>query len=365
MGFSCGLIGLPNVGKSTLFNAVTRTAQAAVANYPFCTIEPNIAEVPVPDDRLGPIAEAAGTTRIVPTKLGFVDIAGLVRGASKGEGLGNRFLSQIREVDAITHVVRCFTDTGITHVDGAVDPIRDLETIATELMLADLERAESHLEALARKIRAGDREGRDRARLLEAAQAELAAGRPARRADIPETERDRFHSLGLLTAKPMLYVANVEDDAAADGNAASRQLAGVAAAEGVPCIIVAASFEAEIASFEDADRTGLIQDAGLAESGLDRLARTGYGALELITYFTAGPKEVCARTLRRGATSLDAAGRIHTDFARGFIRAEVIPWEEYVELGSEVAARDAGRIRAEGRDYAVADGDVIRFRFNT
>lgn len=364
MGFECGFVGLPNVGKSTLFNAVTRTAQAAVANYPFCTIEPNSAAVPVPDPRLDQLAQVAHSERVVPTQLGFADIAGLVRGASRGEGLGNRFLAHIREVDAVAHVLRCFQDPDVAHVDGQADPMADAETVNTELLLADLERVEKRLSSLERKVRGNDKEAIAEVELLQAAKAQLDAGQPARLADIGEDQRAAFQTLGLLTAKPTLYVANIGEADLPDGNAASRKAAELAESEGAGFAMVAAAIESELAQLADDERQAFLEDLGLSEPGLNRLVRIGYDLLHLVTFFTAGPKEARAWTVTQGATAVEAAARIHTDFARGFIRAETIHWQEFVDLGGETAAREAGRVRAEGRTYVVQDGDVMHFRFN-
>ena len=366
MGFKCGIVGLPNVGKSTLFNALTATAQAQAANYPFCTVEPNIGRVAVPDDRLERVAGLAGAARVLPTFLEFVDIAGLVRGASRGEGLGNRFLANIREVDAIAHVLRCFEDGGVTHVDGRVDPARDAETVETELMLADLESLERRFDQAKKRAAAGDPEQKVLVRAMAPVLAALEAGRPARSVAFDrEDDRAAFESLQLLTAKPVLYVCNVGEADAASGNELSRQAAARAAREGAECVIVSAAVEAEIAMLADtAERAEFLQTLGLEESGLDRVIRAGYRLLGLITFLTAGPKEARAWTVAAGATAPEAAGRVHTDFERGFIRAETIAFADYVAFGGERGAKDAGRMRAEGRDYVVQDGDVLLFRFN-
>ena len=361
MGFRCGIVGLPNVGKSTLFNALTRTAAAQAANFPFCTIEPNVGEVSVPDDRLDRIAAIAKSKQVIPTRLTFVDIAGLVKGASKGEGLGNQFLANIREVDAIAHVLRCFEDGDITHVEGRVDPVADAQTIETELMLADLESIEKRLQGLSRKIRGGDKEAIDQDRLLRAAQAALEQGRPARTVEVASDDQRTWTILQLLTAKPVLYVCNVEEDAAGEGNAHSAAVAQMAAAEGAAHVVISAAIEEEIAQLDDEDRSAFLDDLGLAESGLDRMIRAGYGLLGLITYFTAGPKEARAWTIAKGTQAPQAAGVIHGDFERGFIRAETIAYDDYVGLGGEQPAKEAGKMRAEGKTYTVADGDVLHF----
>ncbi len=364
MGFKCGIVGLPNVGKSTLFNALTETAAAQAANYPFCTIEPNVGEVAVPDPRLETLAKLAKSATIVPTRLTFVDIAGLVRGASKGEGLGNQFLANIREVDAIAHVVRCFEDTDVTHVEGRIDPIADIETVETELMLADLDSLERRVDGLNKKAKGGDKEAKETLDLINRALALLRDGKPARlTARKPEEER-AFHMLGLLTSLPVLYVCNVDEAAAADGNAYARQVEARAAAEGAAAIVISAKIEAEIAVLARAERNDYLAAVGLAEAGLDRLIRAGYALLDLVTFFTAGPKETRAWTVTRGTKAPQAAGVIHTDFERGFIRAETIAYDDYVASGGEAGARDAGKMRLEGKDYVVQDGDVMHFRFS-
>lgn len=363
MGFNCGIVGLPNVGKSTLFNALTETAAAEAANYPFCTIEPNVGRVAVPDPRLERLAEIAGSGKVILTQLEFVDIAGLVRGASKGEGLGNQFLANIREVDAIVHVLRCF-EGDITHVEGSVDPIRDADTVETELMIADLESVERQAENAAKRARTGDKEAKQRMAVLEPVLAALRDGRPARQVEVAEELKPLFRSLNLLTAKPVLYVANVAEHEVATGNAYSEQVRARAEAEGAAMVVVSAAIEAEIATLEPEEKQAFLEELGLKESGLARLIRAGYELLDLITFFTIGPKEARAWTVQRGAKAPQAAGVIHSDFERGFIRAETISYEDYIALGGEQGAKDAGRMRAEGKDYVVADGDVFHFRFN-
>jgi len=365
MGFKCGIVGLPNVGKSTLFNALTESAAAQAANYPFCTIEPNVGEVPVPDPRLDRLATIAKSAQIVPTRLTFVDIAGLVRGASQGEGLGNQFLAHIREVDAIAYVLRCFEDNDVVHVEGRIDPIADAETIETELMLADLDSLERRVPILEKKIRGQDKEAKKTLALLERALVLLREGKPARLAAIEEDERAEFRTLGLLTAKPVLYVCNVDEASAATGNVHSARLEALAKAEGAGCVIISAKIEAELAELPPDERQAYLADLGLQEPGLNRLINEGYRLLGLITYFTAGPKEARAWTVPEGTRAPQAAGVIHTDFEKGFIRAETIAYDDYVALSGEAGARDAGKLRLEGKDYVVKDGDVLHFRFAT
>jgi GTP-binding protein YchF len=365
MGFKCGIVGLPNVGKSTLFNALTESAAAQAANYPFCTIEPNVGEVPVPDPRLDRLAAIAKSSLVVPTRLTFVDIAGLVRGASKGEGLGNQFLAHIREVDAIAYVLRCFEDADVVHVEGLIDPIADADTIETELMLADLESLERRLPILEKKMRGQDKEAKKTFDLVERVLPLLREGKPARLASVAEDEMPAFRALGLLTARPVLYVANVDEGSAARGNACSALVAARAASEGAGCVVISAKIESELAELLPAEREDYLTEIGLSEPGLNRLIREGYKLLGLITYFTAGPKEARAWTVPQGTRAQQAAGVIHTDFEKGFIRAETIAYDDYVALDGEAGARDAGKLRLEGKDYVVKDGDVLHFRFAT
>jgi GTP-binding protein YchF len=364
MGFKCGIVGLPNVGKSTLFNALTQTAAAESANYPFCTIEPNTGRVAVPDPRLERIAELAKSAKIVPTFLEFVDIAGLVRGASKGEGLGNQFLANIREVDAIVHVLRCF-EGDVTHVEGGVDPIRDAETVETELMLSDLESLERRIAPLEKRATTGDKDAKAQVAIMRKALDLLQDGRPAREAVLEEAERKPYRMLQLLTAKPMLYACNVDEDSAATGNAMSARVAERAEETGAACVVISAAIEAEVAALDsEAEKQEFLESLGLGETGLTRVIRAGYALLDLITFFTAGPKESRAWTVRHGAKAPEAAGVIHTDFEKGFIRAETISYDDYIQHGGEQGAKDAGRMRLEGKDYVAQDGDVFLFRFN-
>ena len=364
MGFRMGIVGLPNVGKSTLFNALTRTAAAQAANFPFCTIEPNVGEVAVPDARLARLAEIARSRAVIPARITFVDIAGLVKGASKGEGLGNQFLANIREVDAIAHVLRCFEDGDVAHVEGRIDPIEDAQTIETELMLADLESVERRLQSITRKVRGGDKEAVQQERLLKAAAAALEQGRPARLVPVAEDDAKAWAGLQLLTTRPVLYVCNVAEDEAASGNAHSERVAEMAAEQGAASVVISARIEEELAQLPPEEAAEFMAAMGLEEPGLDRMIRAGYALLGLQTYFTVGPKEARAWTFRRGTLAPQAAGVIHGDFERGFIRAETIGYEDYVGLGGEQGAKDAGRMRVEGKAYAVQDGDVLHFLFN-
>jgi ribosome-binding ATPase len=364
MGFKMGIVGLPNVGKSTLFNALTRTAAAQAANFPFCTIEPNVGEVAVPDDRLEKLAAIAGSKQIIPTRMTFVDIAGLVRGASKGEGLGNQFLANIRECDAIAHVLRCFEDGDITHVEGRIDPVADAETIETELMLADMESIERRLANLARKIKGGDKDSVDQDRLLRIALAALNEGKPARTVKIAADDRRVWDMLQLLTAKPVLYVCNVEESSAATGNSQSARVAEMAKAQGAASVVISARIEEEISQLPEDEAAMFLEEMGLHEAGLDRLIRAGYELLGLQTYFTVGPKEARAWTITKGTLAPQAAGVIHGDFEKGFIRSETIAFDDYVAGNGEAGAKEAGKFRVEGKTYEVKDGDVLHFLFN-
>jgi len=363
MGFKCGIVGLPNVGKSTLFNALTQTAAAQAANYPFCTIEPNVGDVGVPDPRLDRLAAIGKSAQIIPTRLTFVDIAGLVRGASKGEGLGNQFLANIREVDAIAHVVRCFDDGDVTHVEGGVDPIRDIETIETELMLADLDSLEKRASTLEKRLRGADKEAKEQFDLVQRALALLQEGKPARLVERKPEEEKTFRMLGLLSSKPVLYVCNVEEASADKGNEYSAKVIERAREEEAEAVVVSAKIESEIAVLPSAEQKDYLDTIGLAEPGLNRVIRAGYELLHLVTYFTVGPKEARAWTITKGTRAPQAAGVIHTDFEKGFIRSETIAYDDYIGLNGEAGARDAGKLRLEGKEYIVQDGDVLHFRF--
>jgi GTP-binding protein YchF len=366
MGFKCGIVGLPNVGKSTLFNALTQTAAAQAANYPFCTIEPNVGEIAVPDPRLEKLSALAKSQQIIPTRITFVDIAGLVRGASKGEGLGNKFLATIREVDAIVHVVRCFEDSDITHVEGKIDPIADIETIETELMLADLDSLEKRVDNLEKKAKGTGEDAKLAKEMLDLINRSLVLlreGKPARLVERKPEEEKLFHSLGLLTSAPVLYACNVEEASAATGNEFSRKVEERAKQEGAVAVVISAKIESEIATLPPEERADYLEAVGLQETGLDRLIRAGYALLHLVTYFTVGPKETRAWTITQGTKAPQAAGVIHTDFEHGFIRAETIGYDDYIATGGEAGARDTGKMRLEGKEYVVADGDVMHFRF--
>jgi len=363
MGFKCGIVGLPNVGKSTLFNALTQTAAAQAANYPFCTIEPNVGEIAVPDPRLDKLAAIAKSQQIIPTRITFVDIAGLVRGASKGEGLGNQFLANIREVDAIVHVVRCFEDDDITHVEGKIDPIADIDIIETELMLADLESLEKRVDALEKKAKGNDKEAKEALDLVKRCLVPLRDGKPARIVERKPEEEKLFHSLGLLTSAPVLYACNVDESHAATGNEFSKRVEARAKEEGAVAVVISAKIESEIATLPESERADYLEAVGLKETGLDRLVQAGYKLLHLVTYFTVGPKETRAWTITVGTKAPAAAGVIHTDFEKGFIRAETIAYDDYIAGNGEAGAREAGKMRLEGKEYVVADGDVMHFRF--
>lgn len=367
MGFNCGIVGLPNVGKSTLFNALTATAAAQAANYPFCTIEPNVGRVGVPDPRLDKLAAIANSAKIIPTQLEFVDIAGLVSGAAKGEGLGNKFLAHIREVDAIIHVLRCFEDDDITHVEDTIDPVRDAEIVETELMLADLESLEKRVKSAQKKAKSGEKEAKELLTVMEPALAALQDGKTARTIipDLAPEELTLFMQLQLITSKPVLYIANVEEDSATTGNAFSAKIEEKAKTEGTNCVIITAAIESEVAVLStNEEKTEFLEALGLNESGLDKIIRAGYSILNLLTFFTVGPQEARAWTVRREATAPEAAGVIHTDFQRGFIKAETIDFDSFIECNGEAGARDAGKLRQEGKDYVVNDGDIFHFKFN-
>lgn len=365
MGFKCGIVGLPNVGKSTLFNALTRTAAAQAANFPFCTIEPNVGEVSVPDERLDKIAAIGKSAEIIPTRLSFVDIAGLVKGAAQGEGLGNQFLANIREVDAIAYVLRCFENDDIVHVAGKVDPLTDAEVVETELMLADMESLEKRIPNLEKKLRGQDKDAKATLDLVNRALEVLRDGKPARYVEVSKDEQKLFDQLQLLTSKPALYICNVDEDSAAEGNELTKKVEEYAKAQNARMVIISAEIESELSQLEDAEQAEYLESLGLEEPGLNRIIREGYKLLNLQTYFTVGPKEARAWTITEGTKAPQAAGVIHTDFERGFIRAQTIAYEDFVALGGEAAAKEAGKARDEGKEYVVKDGDIMLFKFNT
>lgn len=365
MGFNCGIVGLPNVGKSTLFNALTQTAAAEAANYPFCTIEPNVGRIGVPDERMAKLAKIAGSAVILPTQLEFVDIAGLVKGASKGEGLGNKFLSHIREVDAIVHVLRCFEDGDVVHVEGSVDPLRDAEIIEIELILADLESVEKRLPNMEKKAKGADKDAKTQYEVMKKVYDVLAAGKPARLANIEQDEEKDFRLLQFITAKPIMYVCNVSEDDAANGNEFSKKIEAKAKAEGAACVVISAKIEEEISNLgNDAEKKEFLETIGLTEAGLVRIIKSGYNLLGLLTFFTVGPKECHAWTVKQGSSAPQAAGAIHTDFEKGFIRAETISYEDYIKYNGEQGCKEAGKMRLEGKEYITKDGDIYHFRFN-
>ncbi|MBR97146.1 MAG: redox-regulated ATPase YchF [Dehalococcoidia bacterium] len=365
MGFKCGIVGLPNVGKSTLFNALPQTASAQAANYPFCTIEPNVGEVSIPDPRLYELSELVDSKSTIPARMTFVDIAGLVKGASKGEGLGNQFLANIREMDAVAYVLRCFEDDDITHVAGEVNPIADSEIVETELMLADLESLEKRLPVLEKKAKSGDTESKTLVGIIDQTIALLNEGKPARHISLKEDQKSLYNSLQLLTAKPVLFVCNVDEASAVTGNRYSELVNSLADKEGAGIVLISAEIEAEISQLDENEKSEFLNELGLESPGLNRLIFEGYQLLDLMTYFTAGPKETRAWTIPNGSTAPRASRAIHTDFEKGFIRAEVISYDDYIELGGEQKAKESGKMRVEGKDYVVKDGDVIYFRFNT
>ena len=365
MGFKCGIVGLPNVGKSTLFNALTRTAAAQAANFPFCTIEPNVGEVSVPDERLDKIAAIGKSAEIIPTRLSFVDIAGLVKGAAQGEGLGNQFLANIREVDAIAYVLRCFENDDIVHVSGRIDPLADAEVVETELMLSDMESLEKRISGLEKRLRGQDKEAKVTLDLVNRTLEVLREGKPARHVELSDDEQKPFKELQLLTSKPALYICNVDEDAAADGNEMTKTVEEYAKAQNARAVIISAEIESELSQLEDDEQAEYLETMGLEEPGLNRIIREGYKLLNLQTYFTVGPKEARAWTVTVGTKAPQAAGVIHTDFERGFIRAQTIAYDDFVELGGEAAAKEAGKARDEGKEYVVKDGDIMLFKFNT
>lgn len=365
MGFKCGIVGLPNVGKSTLFNALTRTAAAQAANFPFCTIEPNVGEVSVPDERLDKIAAIGKSAEIIPTRLSFVDIAGLVKGAAQGEGLGNQFLANIREVDAIAYVLRCFENDDIVHVSGKIDPLTDAEVVETELMLADMESLEKRIPNLEKKLRGQDKDAKATIDLINRALEVLRDGKPARHVEISEDEKKAFKELNLLTSKPALYICNVDEDSAAEGNELTKKVEEYAKAQNARMVIISAEIESQLSQLDDEEQAEFLESLGLEEPGLNRIIREGYKLLNLQTYFTVGPKEARAWTITEGTKAPQAAGVIHTDFERGFIRAQTIAYDDFVALGGEAAAKEAGKARDEGKEYVVKDGDIMLFKFNT